>query len=81
MRMWCANNWATAMVLQLHMDLHTLGRGVASYGLIMWSALVPRHTCMTASMMGLGFITAGILRMLVLLVSKIMSDINNRWCR
>ena len=79
MRMWCANNWATAMVLQLHIDLHSLGRGVASYGLMMLSVLVPRHTCMTASMVGLGFTTAGIMRMLVLLVSATMSDINNRF--
>ena len=25
MRMWCANNLATAMVLQQYMDLHSLG--------------------------------------------------------
>ena len=79
MRMWCANNWATVTVLQLHMDLHSLDRGLASYGLTMLGVLVPRHTCMTASMMGSGFTTAGIMRMLVLLVSTTMSDITIRF--
>ena len=35
MQMWYANNWATAVVLQQHTLLHTLGRGLASYGLRM----------------------------------------------
>ena len=73
MQMWCANNLGTAMVLLLHVELHTLGRELASYGLIMWSVLVLRHICMTASTMVLGFTTAGIPRMLVLLVSATMN--------
>ena len=73
MQVWCVNSWATARVLQWHTNQHTLGRGLASYGLMMSNALVLRKICMIAPMLVLGFTTAGTQRMLGLLVSATMN--------